>query len=113
MNGRTFQEEYGREIQLRRRARRVIGVDEGVSLREIKRAWRKRCMETHPDRNPDDPDAQRKFRLVNCAYRLLTEGRPCNELLTYGVEPERPPGHGKYDLGNAWGMFLWWRDKFF
>ena len=101
------------EIEAKRLARRVLGIDEVASPRQIKRAWRKRCLETHPDRNPGDPHAKRSFRLVNCAYRLLYDGTPCDELLTHVAELERMPIHNKYNLSNAWGFYLWWREKFF
>ena len=113
MNGATFQKKCMGSIELTRRARQVIGVPEGVSRREIRRAWRKRCLETHPDRNPGDPDAERRFRLVNCAYRLLTDGTPCDELMTHSAAQGQPPSHSKYDLTNTWGFYLWWRERFF
>jgi preprotein translocase subunit Sec63 len=113
MDGLEYQEIITAEVRARRTAERVLGVDESASLREIRRAWRKRCLETHPDHNPDDPDAERKFRLVNCAYRLLTDGSPCDELLTQGAKVERTPLHGRYNIFNAWGFYLWWRETFF
>jgi len=113
MNGTTFQQECMQEIEARRLARRVLGVGDGASQREVRRAWRRRCLETHPDRNPGDPHAEQSFQLVNCAYRLLIDGIPCDELLAHGVEPERSTNYRKHDLSNAWGFYLWWREKFF
>lgn len=113
MNEAIFQQECMRKIEIRRLARQVVGVGEAASPCEIRRAWRRKCLETHPDRNPGDPDAERRFRLVNCAYRLLAEGTPCHELLTHGAELQKTPGHSKYDLSNTWGFYLWWRERFF
>jgi len=113
MNGTTFQHECMQEIEARRLARRVLGIGEVASPCEIRRAWRRRCLETHPDRNPGDPDAEQRFRRVNCAYRLLTDGTQCHELLTHGAELERSQCHHKYDLSNPWGFYLWWRETFF
>jgi len=113
MNKAGIQEGYSRPPDVGRLARQVLRVGEGASPSEIKRAWRKRCRETHPDRNPDDPDAERKFRLVNGAYRFLTEGVPCPDLSDHDAESGRPPSHSKYDLSNPWGFYLWWREKFF
>jgi len=112
-DGLEYQETLAAETQARRVAMNVLGVGESASLRQIKRAWRKRCLETHPDRNLDNPDAERQFQLVNCAYRLLTDGTPCDELLTQGVEGERPPLRSRYNVSNAWGFHLWWRETFF
>jgi len=113
MDGAEYQEDIAGELRARRAAAAVLGVGEGASLSQIKRAWRKRCLETHPDRNADDPDAEKRFHLVNCAYRFLTEGTPCRELPTHNAGREETPRHGKYDISNAWGFYLWWKEKFF
>jgi len=113
MDGFEYQEALTREARARRKAMDVLGVAESASLRQIRRAWRKRCMETHPDRHAGDPEAEEEFRLVNCAYRLLANGTPCDDLLTQAAEPERPPTHSRYNLLNRWGFFLWWRETFF
>jgi hypothetical protein len=109
----SFQKDLKRDEEVERIARQVLGVEDGVSGEELKRAWRRKCLEHHPDRNPGDPDAERKFLVVNCAYRLLAEGVPC-DMLREKVGGERESlADGEYNLENAWGMFLWWRDRFF
>ena len=108
-----FQEDIRRDIESRQIARQVLDVDESVSDEELKRAWRSKCLEHHPDRNPDDPEAERRFLVVNCAYRLLAEGKPCDTLLDEVKNETSVSLDGKYNLNNAWGLFLWWRDKFF
>jgi len=113
MNEAEFYPDYGRTLELHHAARRVLGVGDNASASEIKRAWRRRCRETHPDLHPDDPEAEKKFKLVNCAYDLLSGGRPCHELIALGAESERASAEGKYDLSNPWGMYLWWRERFF
>ena len=40
----------------------VLGLQKGASAEEIKRAFRKMAMKYHPDRNPDDKDAEEKFK---------------------------------------------------
>jgi len=108
-----WQDRIRGEIEARRLAAKILGVDETASPEEIKRAWRRECRRTHPDQNPGVPDAPMKFRMVNCAYRFLTEGTPCEELFKESPETEHSPTDRKYDLDNRWGMFLWWRDRFF
>jgi molecular chaperone DnaJ len=49
----------------------VLGVGRDASDDEIKVAFRRLAREHHPDRNPDDPDAQRRFTEINAAYQVL------------------------------------------
>src|SRR6056297_2030977 len=50
----------------------VLGVDKDAGEPEIKKAYRRVAMKYHPDRNPDDPDAENKFREATEAYDILT-----------------------------------------
>lgn len=49
----------------------VLGVARGASEAEIKKAFRKRAKDLHPDRNRDDPKAQDRFAELNGAYEIL------------------------------------------
>ena len=49
----------------------VLGVDKGASDQEIKKAFRRTAMKYHPDRNPDDKDADEKFKEAQEAYEVL------------------------------------------
>jgi len=113
MDNSDFQDKIRREAETMAIARKILGIGERASADEVKRAWREKCLETHPDRSPGDPEAEKKFQIVTCAYRLLVDGTPCDDLLNAGESLERPPGNDKYNLDNSWGMFLWWREKFF
>lgn len=50
---------------------KVLGVSPGASQEEIKKAYRKKAKQYHPDLNPNDPDAARKMNEINEAYDLL------------------------------------------
>jgi hypothetical protein len=108
-----LQERIRRDIERREIARRLLGVGEGASVHELKSAWRRACKENHPDRNAEDPDAGRRFAAINCAYRLLAHGEPSELLVGPGPTPDATADEGKYRLDNSWGLFLWWRDRFF
>ncbi|MCG3216188.1 MAG: molecular chaperone DnaJ [Candidatus Heimdallarchaeota archaeon] len=51
----------------------VLGVSKDANETEIKKAFRKKAMENHPDRNPDDPKAAEKFKEATEAYEILSD----------------------------------------
>ena len=108
-----FGERISRDLEARRAARKLLGVEENASEEALKKAYRQASLQFHPDHNPNDSDAHKKFLLVNCAYRLLVEDQPCEMLLDEIKSLPGAPEDDKYKLDNPWGHFLWWREKFF
>jgi molecular chaperone DnaJ len=53
----------------------VLGVDRNASADEVKKAYRRLTLEFHPDRHPNDPDAQERFRSINQAYAVLGDAQ--------------------------------------
>jgi molecular chaperone DnaJ len=51
----------------------ILGVEKGVDAAELKKAYRRVAMKFHPDRNPDDPSAEEKFKEANEAYEVLSD----------------------------------------
>ncbi len=51
----------------------VLGVDRQASAEDLKRAFRKIAMDSHPDRNPDDPAAAARFKEASEAYSVLSD----------------------------------------
>ena len=51
----------------------VLGVGRDASADEVKKAYRRLAMKFHPDRNPDDPEAEEKFKEATEAYDVLTD----------------------------------------
>ena len=51
----------------------ILGVDDDASKEEIKKAYRTLARKHHPDRNPDDPDAEEKFKEIQKAYSILSD----------------------------------------
>jgi DnaJ-class molecular chaperone len=106
-----WQAEIVRMQERDRKARALLGVSEIDSEEEIRQAFRRASLAHHPDLHGTDAGASRRFHLVCCAYRCLTEGEACTALDELDA-PARRNRNGKYRLGNPWGYWCWWRESY-
>ncbi len=87
----------------------VLGVERSADEREIKKAYKRLAMKFHPDRNPDNPEAEEKFKEAKEAYEILTDPQKraaYDKFGHAGVDPNQagPGGFGGgADFGDVFG----------
>ena len=57
-------------INFRRDFYKILGVSRDASIKDIKKAYRKLAIKYHPDKNPDNPDANQMFQDISAAYEV-------------------------------------------
>ena len=83
----------------------VLGVEKSASADDIKKAYRKKALQYHPDRNPGDKEAEAKFKECNEAYEVLSNDEKRSRYDQYGfagVDPNFNPNAG---FGGGFGGF--------
>lgn len=95
---------------------KVLGVQQGATQEEIKRAYRRKAKECHPDLHPNDPNAAKKMNELNEAYDMLMNpdkykprqqqqnpyGNPYGQ--SYGGQSYGGSSQGSYQQGNPYGQ---------
>ncbi|MCA1938794.1 MAG: molecular chaperone DnaJ [Dechloromonas sp.] len=83
----------------------ILGVNRDAADDEIKKAYRKLAMKYHPDRNPDNPSAEEKFKEAKEAYEILSDAQKRAAYDQYGhagVDPQA--GMGGFGGGGGGGF---------
>jgi molecular chaperone DnaJ len=92
----------------------ILGVDRSSTAAEVKSAYRKAALRYHPDRNPDDPDAEEKFKEAAEAYAVLSDASKRESYDRFGHQGLGGAGRPDFDpnvfadfgdiLGDLFGL---------
>lgn len=95
---------------------KALGVSDGATPEEIKKAYRRLAKQYHPDANPDNPQAAEKFKLVSEAHSVLSDPekrKKYDQMRKYGAFDARraPAGAGRaeaedFDFGDFGNLGL-------
>lgn len=88
----------------------VLGVEKAASAEDIKKAYRKLAMQYHPDRNPDNKEAEEKFKEATEAYEALSDTDKRARYDRFGHQGMRSNDFGHYE--NAQDIFSHFSDIF-
>lgn len=85
---------------------KVLGVDKGTSVDEIKKAFRKLAIKYHPDKTSGDKAAEEKFKQINEAYDVLSDPEKRKKYDALGenwkyYDQAQTAGGGQYAYDNA------------
>lgn len=80
----------------------ILGVGRGASADEIKKAYRKLTRKYHPDANPGDAEAERKYKEINEANEVLSDPQKRAQYDQFGYVGDMPPGGA--DFGGFGGF---------
>jgi len=86
----------------------VLGVARNASEAELKKAYRRLAMKYHPDRNPDDAEAEANFKEAKEAYEVLTDAQKraaYDQFGHAGVDPSMGGGGGARGAGGFGDIF--------
>jgi molecular chaperone DnaJ len=79
----------------------VLGVSRSASADELKKAYRKKAMKYHPDRNPDNKEAEAKFKEVSEAYEVLSDSKKRQQYDQFGHDGLKSSfGPGGFDFSR-------------
>ena len=79
----------------------LLGVDRGASSDDLKRAYRQLARQYHPDANPNDEEAEAKFKEISEAYAVLSDNDARARYDQFGHDGLRGGGTGGFECSRC------------
>jgi molecular chaperone DnaJ len=79
----------------------ILGVGRGASADEIKKTYRKLTRKYHPDTNPGNAEAEKKYKEINEANEVLSDPKKRAQYDQFGYVGDMPPGGGSGGFGGS------------
>jgi len=103
-----FLKKTDREIELEKKARRILNVGRDAGVQEVRKAFWRLSMQYHPDKNPGDEEAREHFLALVAAYEYLIKNGTADDVARFD-DVEKPE-----DFEKDPGKYLsWWRGRFY
>lgn len=83
----------------------ILGVERDAPAKEIKQSFRRLARQHHPDVNPDDPDAEERFKDINEAYEVLSDPEKRKKYDQLGKDWQRWQRRGGSPSDFDWGRW--------
>ncbi|KAF7293222.1 J domain-containing protein [Mycena chlorophos] len=83
----------------------ILGVTPAATTEDVKKAYRRMAIKHHPDKNPDDPHAEERFKEIAIAYQTLSDPELRRKYNEYGPREAAPDG-GYVDPEEVFGAIF-------
>lgn len=97
---------------------KILGIDRNATQDDVKKAYKKLARKYHPDLNPNDPDAHRKFQEINEAHEVLADSERRKKYDRYGENWKHADefeagrqAYGSYQNGDAKSNYTYWTES--
>src|SRR5436305_1454316 len=78
----------------------ILGVEKNASVDDVKKSYRKLAMQYHPDKNPDNKEAEEKFKEATEAYEVLSDADKRARYDRFGHQGVKQTDYGHYQNAN-------------
>lgn len=83
----------------------TLGVNKNASQEDIKKAYRKLAMKWHPDKNPDNQEAEEKFKQISQAYDTLSDENKRSQYDRFGENYQNANMGGGFNMNDIFSRF--------